>query len=32
MLHAESRVWSGFYIELDKVRLESVSGYLELAI
>lgn len=29
-LHAESRVWSGFYIDLSKVTLESVSGSLEL--
>lgn len=29
-LHAESRVWSGFYIDLGKVTLESVSGELEL--
>lgn len=29
-LHAESRVWSGFYIDLSKVTLESVSGELEL--
>ncbi len=29
-LHAESEVWSGFYIDLDKVTLESVSGALEL--
>lgn len=29
-LHAESGVWSGFYIDLSQVRLESVSGYLEL--
>ena len=29
-LHAESRVWSGFYIDLSKVTLESVSGALEL--
>ena len=26
----ETRVWSGFYIDLSKVRVESVSGYLEL--
>ena len=30
VLHAESRVWSGFYIDLGKVTLESVSGELEL--
>lgn len=29
-LHAESKVWSGFYIDLSKVTLESVSGALEL--
>lgn len=29
-LHAESRVWSGFYIDLSKVTPERVSGYLEL--
>ena len=29
-LHAESGVWSGFYIDLGQVKLESVSGYLEL--
>ena len=29
-LHAESRVWSGFYIDLSQVTLESVSGELEL--
>ncbi|MBR0355797.1 MAG: hypothetical protein IJK35_10525 [Oscillospiraceae bacterium] len=26
----ETRVWSGFYIDLSKARVESVSGYLEL--
>jgi hypothetical protein len=30
-IHPESKVWSGFYIDLDQVKLESVSGYLELA-
>ena len=30
MLHAESKVWSGFYIDLDKVELLEASGYLEL--
>ena len=29
-LHAESKVWSGFYIDLSKARVESVSGFLEL--
>ena len=29
-LHPESRVWSGFYIDLSQVTLESVSGELEL--
>ena len=30
-IHPDSKVWSGFYIDLSKVTLESVSGYLELA-
>ncbi|MBR5093747.1 MAG: hypothetical protein IK095_01505 [Oscillospiraceae bacterium] len=30
-IHPDSKVWSGFYIQLDKVQLESVEGYLELA-
>ena len=30
-INMESKVWSGFYIDLDQVRLESVSGYLQLA-
>lgn len=30
MLHAESKVWSGFYIDLDRVEMLEVSGYLEL--
>lgn len=30
MLHAESKVWSGFYIDLDKVEMLEISGYLEL--
>lgn len=29
-LHAESRVWSGFYIDLSQVQMLSVSGELEL--
>ena len=29
-LHAESEVWSGFYIDLSQVKLVSVSGSLEL--
>ena len=30
-IHPDSKVWSGFYIDLSKVKLESVEGYLELA-
>lgn len=30
MLHPESRVWSGFYMDLSKVEPVKVSGYLEL--
>ena len=30
-INMESKVWSGFYIDLSQVKLESVSGYLELA-
>ena len=30
-IHPESKVWSGFYMDLSQVQLESVSGYLELA-
>ena len=30
-INVESKVWSGFYIDLNQVRLESVSGYLQLA-
>ena len=30
-INMESKVWSGFYIDLDQVRMESVSGYLDLA-
>ncbi len=30
-IHPDSKVWSGFYIDLNAVKLESVSGYLELA-
>ncbi len=30
MLHAESRVWAGFYIDLSQVKLESAEGYIEL--
>lgn len=30
-IHPDSKVWSGFYIDLSKVTMESVSGYLELA-
>ncbi len=30
-INMESKVWSGFYIDLNQVKLESVSGYLELA-
>ena len=30
-INMESKVWSGFYIDLSQVRLDSVSGYLELA-
>ena len=30
-IHPDSKVWSGFYIDLTQVRLESVSGTLQLA-
>ncbi len=30
-IHPDSKVWSGFYIDLSQVRLESVSGCLDLA-
>ena len=30
-INMESKVWSGFYIDLNQVRLESVSGYLQIA-
>lgn len=30
-IHPDSKVWSGFYIDLSQVRLESAEGYLELA-
>jgi hypothetical protein len=30
-INMESKVWSGFYIDLDQVRLESVSGWLQIA-
>ncbi len=30
-INMESKVWSGFYIDLDQVRMESVSGTLDLA-
>ena len=29
-IHPESKVWSGFYIDLSRIRLESVEGYIEL--
>lgn len=29
-MHPDYKIWSGFYIDLDQVKLESVSGYLEL--
>ena len=30
-INMESKVWSGFYIDLNQVRAESVSGTLDLA-
>lgn len=30
-IHPDSKVWSGFYIDLSQVKLESVSGSLDLA-
>ena len=30
-INMESKVWSGFYIDLNQVQVDSVSGYLDLA-
>ena len=30
-IHPDSKVWSGFYIDLSQVKVESVSGCLDLA-
>lgn len=30
-INVESKVWSGVYIDLDRVTVESVSGYLDMA-